>query len=57
MSIRSLTFYITGQNVKVKSDHLPLKLLTKYPILWYPDPNKDYTLFTDVYQNTYGEIS
>ena len=24
------------------------ELLTKYPILWYPDPNKDYTLFTDV---------
>ena len=24
------------------------ELLTKYPILRYPDPNKDYTLFTDV---------
>ena len=23
------------------------EFLTKYPILWYPDPNKDYTLFTD----------
>ena len=23
------------------------ELLTKYPILRYPDPNKDYTLFTD----------
>ena len=25
MSVRKLTFYITGHNVKVKSDHLPLK--------------------------------
>ena len=25
MSARKLTFYITGYNVKVKSDHLPLK--------------------------------
>ena len=25
MSVRKLTFYITGYNVKVKSDHLPLK--------------------------------
>ena len=23
------------------------ELLTKYPILRHPDPNKDYTLFTD----------
>ena len=26
MSVRKLTFYITGHNVKVKSDHLPLKI-------------------------------
>ena len=25
ISVRKLTFYITGHNVKVKSDHLPLK--------------------------------
>ena len=25
MSVRKLTFYITGHNIKVKSDHLPLK--------------------------------
>ena len=25
MSVRNLTFYITGHNVKVKSNHLPLK--------------------------------
>ena len=25
MSVRKLTFYTTGHNVKVKSDHLPLK--------------------------------
>ena len=25
MSVRKLTFYITGHNVKVKSDNLPLK--------------------------------
>ena len=25
MSVRKLTFYITGHNVEVKSDHLPLK--------------------------------
>ena len=25
MSVRKLTFYITGHNVKVKSDHLPFK--------------------------------
>ena len=28
MSIRNLTFYITGHNVKVKSDHLPSTLKT-----------------------------
>ena len=28
MSVRKLTFYITGHNIKVKSDHLPLK---KFP--------------------------
>ena len=25
MSVRKFAFYITGHNVKVKSDHLPLK--------------------------------
>ena len=25
MSVRKLTFYVTGHNIKVKSDHLPLK--------------------------------
>ena len=25
MSVRKLTFYITGHSIKVKSDHLPLK--------------------------------
>ena len=25
MSVRKLTFYIMGHNIKVKSDHLPLK--------------------------------
>ena len=25
MSVRKLTFYITGHNIRVKSDHLPLK--------------------------------
>ena len=27
MLVRKLTFYITGHNVKAKSDHLPLKKL------------------------------
>ena len=29
MSVRKLTFYITGHNIKVKSDHLPLKKFLK----------------------------
>ena len=33
MSIRKLTFYITGHNVKVKSDHLPLKKFLEKKIL------------------------
>ena len=32
------------------------ELLTKYPILRYPDPNKDYTLFTDVSKFGYAGV-
>ena len=46
---------LTRQNVEFewtekcqKSFDNPRELLVKYPILQYPDPNKDYTLFTDM---------
>ena len=46
---------LTRQNVEFewmekcqKSFYNLWELLIKYPILWYPDPNKDYTLFSDV---------
>ena len=32
------------------------ELLIKYPILQYPDPNKDYTLFTDVSKFGYAGV-
>ena len=32
------------------------ELLTKYPILRYPDPNKDYTLFTDASKFGYAGV-
>ena len=32
------------------------ELLTKYPILRYPDPNKDYTLFTDTSKFGYAGV-
>ena len=31
-------------------------MLTKYPILWYPDPSKDYTLFTDTSKFGYAGV-
>ena len=50
---RPLT-HLTQQNVEFqwteksqKSFDNLRELLTKYQILWYPDPSKDYTLFTD----------
>ena len=32
------------------------ELLTKYPILWYPDINKDYTLFIDASKFGYAGV-
>ena len=32
------------------------ELLTKYPIPWNPDPNKDYTLFTDASKFGYAGV-
>ena len=32
------------------------ELLTKYPTLWYPDPNKDNTLFIDASKFGYAGI-
>ena len=32
------------------------KLLIKYPILRYPDPNKDYTSFTDASKLGYASV-
>ena len=32
------------------------ELLTRYSILWYPDPNKDYTLFTDASKFGYAGV-
>ena len=32
------------------------ELLTRYPILWYSDPNKDYTLFTDTSKFGYAGV-
>ena len=32
------------------------ELLTKYPILRYPDPSKDYTLFTDASKFGYAVV-
>ena len=32
------------------------ELLVKYQILWYPDPSKDYTLFTDASKSGYAGV-
>ena len=59
---RPLT-HLTWQNIEFqwtekcqKSFDNLRELLTKYPILWYPDPSKDYTLFTDTSKFGYAGV-
>ena len=59
---RPLT-HLTWQNVEFqwtekcqKSFDNLRELLIKYPILWYPDPSKDYTLFTDASKFGYAGV-
>ena len=59
---RPLT-HLTRQSIKFqwtekcqKSFDNLRELLTKYPILRYPDPSKDYTLFTDTSKFGYAGV-
>ena len=46
---------LNGQKCQKSFDNLR-GLLIKYPILRYPDPNKDYTLFTDASKFGYAGV-